>query len=458
MKDKINQLLAKQQSFFSTNTTKDVDFRIAQLKNLKRLLKENEDLLFDAILKDFSKSPFETYMTELSPTYKELDLTIKNLKQWSHRRRVPTDLPNLPGKSFIIPEPLGNVLVIGAWNYPYNVSLIPAISALAAGNTVVIKPSEIPTSTSGVLAGLINHLFDESYLHVFEGGIEETTELLSQPWGKIFFTGSTKVGRIVYQAAAKNLTPVTLEMGGKSPTFVLKDCNIKITAKRIVWAKFLNAGQTCLAPDYIVVDRIIEDTFLKALHKEIDKYHGVSEEMRENYVQIINTRNFDRLVELIDEDKIYCGGQSDRVKRLIQPTVLKNIDFTDKIMEDEIFGPILPVLAFDDLEEVIEKVKSKPKPLSCYIYSKSSKQVNKILKEVSFGGGAVNDSVMHFSNSYLPFGGVGFSGTGSYHGKAGFDTFTHYKSILHKTFWFEPDLKYPPYTNFKRKLIRWLVG
>ncbi|MCL4156542.1 UNVERIFIED_CONTAM: hypothetical protein GTU68_048116, partial [Idotea baltica] len=274
---------------------------------------------------------------------------------------------------------------------------------------------------------------------------------------KIFFTGSIPVGKIIYQAAAKHLTPVTLELGGKSPAFVLPDCDINMTAKRIVWAKFFNAGQTCVAPDYILVDKSIEQKLLEVLKTKIEEFYKNSNELEENYVRIINTDHFDRLQKLIDSDKVYVGGNIDRKKRLISPTILQNISFDDEIMKDEIFGPLLPILSYTNIDEAITKVKERAKPLSCYIYSKNRNTIKKILKEVSFGGGAVNDSVMHLSNSNLPFGGVGFSGMGSYHGKFGFDTFSHYKSILDKPFWFESNMKYAPYSKMKLKLIKWLL-
>lgn len=448
----------QQQSFFLTNQTKDVDFRLQQLRKLKQLLKTNEQKLFEAIYADFGKSTFETYLTELALLYHEIDLFEKKLKSWSKPKRVCTDIANLPGRSYIMPEPLGVTLVIGAWNYPYQLTLLPAVTALAAGNTVVIKPSELPSRTAQVMAELINSNFPADLLYVVEGGVKETTELLEYRFDKIFFTGSTQVGRIVYQAAAKHLTPVTLELGGKSPVFVLADCNLKISAKRLVWAKFINAGQTCVAPDYILVEKSIEKEFLLALKNEIEAQHQHSNDIAENYLRIINERNFDRLIKLIDKDKIYLGGFTDREKRYIAPTVLANVSFTDAVMQEEIFGPILPVIAFDNLGDAIQSVKAGEKPLSCYIYTESAKTAKKILHEISFGGGVVNDSIMHLSNTKLPFGGVGASGMGSYHGKTGFDNFSHFKSILHKPTWFEPALKYLPYTPFKLKLIKKVLG
>jgi aldehyde dehydrogenase (NAD+) len=453
---KIEEIHRKQQNFFSSNATKEVKFRIAQLKKLKRILKTNEDLLYKAIYEDFKKSEFETYTTELSQVYHEINLFINNIKKWSKPKKVATGLVNFPAKSYIIPEPLGVTLVIGAWNYPYYLSLIPALTALAAGNTVVLKPSELPAKTSAVMAKLINNNFSEEYFCVVEGGVEVTTTLLKNRFDKIFFTGSSAVGKIIYEAAAKHLTPVTLELGGKSPAFVLADTDIKMSAKRIIWSKFLNAGQTCVAPDYILVEKSIESKLLKALQKEIEIHYN-NNELTENYLQIINDQNFTRLCEFIDKNKLYFGGNANKEERFISPTILQNVFFEDDIMKDEIFGPILPVLSFSNLDNAIKEVKERPKPLSFYIYSKNRKQINKLLKEVSFGGGAINDSVMHLTNSNLPFGGVGSSGIGSYHGKFGFNTFSHQKSILDKPFWLEPPIKYSRYSKLKQKIIKWIV-
>tara|TARA_B110000008_G_scaffold263310_1_gene286558 strand:+ start:1218 stop:2588 length:1371 start_codon:yes stop_codon:yes gene_type:complete len=453
----IPKIIQQQKSFFNSSSTKEVNLRIETLKKLKLILKENEEKLYTAIYTDFKKSQFETYLTELSLIYNELNNAIRNLKKWSKKKRVSTNLANFPAKSYIIPEPLGTVLVISAWNYPYQIALIPAISAIAAGNTVVIKPSEIPNNTSKVLAELINSNFDENYLTVIEGGVETTTELLQQKWDKIFFTGSTNVGRIVYKAAADKLTPVTLELGGKSPTFIFKDCDIKLTAKRIVWAKFLNAGQTCIAPDYLLVEEEIKEKLLVALKEELENTFPKKTEIQENYVQIINERNFQRLTNLIPKDKICYGGEHSAKTRIISPTLLDNISFDDNIMKEEIFGPILPIISFENLDSVIEKVKEREKPLTLYIYSKSKKIIQKILYEISFGGGAINESLVHISNPNLPFGGVGASGIGNYSSKAGFDAFTHYKSILHKSFLFETNIKYTPFTKWKRQIIKFLL-
>jgi aldehyde dehydrogenase (NAD+) len=453
----VEKIIEKQRVFFNSNKTKSIDYRIKHLKKVKHLLKKNEDLLYKAIYEDFGKSDFETYGSELSLVYHEINIAIKKVKKWSRTKKVRTNLVNFPSKSYIIPEPLGVVLVIGAWNYPYLLSFLPAISAIAAGNTVIVKPSELPLQTSNVIASLINTNFDSGFLHAIEGGVNETTELLNHRFDKIFFTGSIPVGRLIYQSAAKHLTPVTLELGGKSPAFVFFDSDLKITAKRIVWAKFFNAGQTCVAPDYIFVEKKAEKQFLKAMYNELGNYPKTMQDFSDNYTQIINSKNFDRLCELINNTKVCYGGTTDKENRFISPTILKDITFQDKIMDDEIFGPILPILTFSDINSAIHEVKSRPKPLSCYIYSKNKKTIKKLLKELSFGGGAVNDSIMHLTNSNLPFGGVGFSGFGSYHAKAGFNNFSHYKSILHKSFWFESGLKYAPYSDTKKKLIKRII-
>lgn len=452
----IQTTISAQRLFFNSNTTKDVNFRIKQLKKLKQLIIDNEDMLYQAIYQDFGKSEFETYATEFSIIHHEINLCIKNTKKWSKRKRVRTGMANFPAKSYIIPEPLGTTLVIGAWNYPYQLSLVPALNALAAGNTVILKPSELPANTSKALANIINNNFDSNYFCVIEGGVKETAEILEHRFDKIFFTGSIPVGNIVYQAAAKHLTPVTLELGGKSPTFVMADADIKMTAKRIVWAKFINAGQTCVAPDYILVEKTVEKQLLEAMKQEIETHYN-SNDITENYLQIINTKNFDRLNHLIDDTKVYCGGNRDKDKRFISPTIMTGITFDDEVMKDEIFGPILPVITFSDLDKTIALVKERPKPLACYIYSKNRKTINKLLSEISFGGGTINDSLMHLTNSKLPFGGVGHSGIGHYHGKYGFDTFSHFKSILDKPFWLEPSVKYAPYSDSKLKLLKRLI-
>lgn len=448
------ELVELQQQFFNSNKTKDIEFRIEQLQKFKKLLKNNEAKLYDAIYKDFRKSEFETYETELSLIYHELNTAIRKVYRWSKRKLVWTNIPHWPAISYKIPEPLGNSLVIGAWNYPYLLTLQPAVGALAAGNPVIVKPSEIAPHTSAVMAKLFNNAFPTEVLHVYEGGIDQTTELLNQNFKKIFYTGSTAVGKIIMAAAAKNLTPVTLELGGKSPAFVLKDANLKITAKRMVWAKFMNAGQTCVAPDYVLVDTDIKDKFLTALKDEITGLYEQNYINNEAYVQIISEKHYQRLMDLIEPEKVYLGGTGNNEQRIIEPTIINHATFDDKVMQDEIFGPILPVISFTDIDWAIDKVKARPKPLAAYVYTKSKKLRKKLLHEVSFGGGCVNDSVVHLSVPGLPFGGVGSSGMGNYHGKHSFNAFTHYKSILQKPFLFEPPVKYPPYKKWKLKLLK----
>ena len=451
----MKELVAQQRQFFNSHTTKDISFRIKQLTSLEDVLNDNIEHLDRAVFNDFKKSSFENYMTEIGIILYDIKQAKKKLTRWSSKQRVKTNLGNFPAKSYIIPEPLGVTLIISSWNYPYQLSLAPMVAAIAAGNTIILKPSEISSQTSGVMASILNEAFNPNFLKVIQGGVQETTELLKQKFDKIFFTGSTTVGKIIYKAAAEHLTPVTLELGGKSPVIITKDANIKMAAKRIVWGKFLNAGQTCIAPDYLYVDAQISETLLKALTKEIEKARYSFE--NDNYVQIINERNFNRLAVLLDPSKIYCGGHTDKAQRYIAPTLLHDISFDDKIMQEEIFGPILPVLTFTDLNEAVKNVQLLPKPLSCYVFTSSDQVKNKIIKEISFGGGAINDTIMHISNPNLPFGGVGSSGFGSYHGQAGFNCFSNFKSILDKPTWYESSLKYAPYTQRKLAIIKKLL-
>ena len=451
----MKELVAQQRQFFNSHTTKDISFRIKQLTSLEDVLNDNIELLDRAIYNDFKKSSFENYMTEIGIVLYDIKQAKKKLTRWSSKQRVKTNLGNFPAKSYIIPEPLGVTLIISSWNYPYQLSLAPIVAAIAAGNTIILKPSEISSQTSSVMASILNEAFDPNFLKVIQGGVQETTELLKQKFDKIFFTGSTTVGKIIYKAAAEHLTPVTLELGGKSPVIITKDANIKMAAKRIVWGKFLNAGQTCIAPDYLYVDAQISETLLKALTKEIEKARYSFE--NDNYVQIINERNFDRLAALLDPSKIYYGGHTDKAQRYIAPTLLHDISFENPIMQEEIFGPILPVLTFTDLNQAVKNVQLLPKPLSCYVFTSSEQVKNKIIKEISFGGGAINDTIMHISNPNLPFGGVGSSGFGSYHGHAGFNCFSNFKSILDKPTWYESSLKYAPYTQKKLAIIKKLL-
>lgn len=456
--DKVINVVERQKQFANKGLAKNVPFRIDQLLKLKNVLKKNEGQLNDAIYEDVKKSPFETYLTELSVVYHEIDFAVKHLKKWAKPIKVRSGLASFPARSQIIFEPLGTTLVIGSWNYPCQLVLAPAVAALAAGNTAILKPSELPSRTSEVLHRIINENFDPAYLRVLEGGVELTTELLKYSYGKICFTGSTAVGKIIARAAAETLTPTLLELGGKSPCFVFPDANLKVAAKRIAWGKFLNAGQTCIAPDYLYVHDSIYDDFLKELKVETQKIVGSNSKISESFIRIINNKNFKRLEKLIDPSKLFFGGQKDEKENYISPTILNDVTWDDKCMEEEIFGPILPVLRFDNIESAISVVKEQPKPLALYVFSNNRKRQSQILSEVSFGGGCVNEVVMHFANIHLPFGGVGHSGIGSYHGHHGFKAFSHQKSILKKLLWFEPNLKYAPYSSWKLKILRFIFG
>ena len=448
-------ILQQQKTFFNTHATKDLDFRKAQLQKLKKLVKSNEKLLYDAIYQDFGKSEFETFGTEISFVYKDIDYYLKNLKSFAKPKSVLTNIVNQMGSSKIVFEPLGNCLVIGAWNYPYQLTLTPVIAAIAAGNTCMIKPSELPENTMKAMAKLINENFDPQFLYVVEGGVEETTAILKLRFDKIFFTGSPRVGKIVYKAAAEHLTPVTLELGGKSPAFVTEKADLQIAAKRIVWGKFINAGQTCVAPDYLYVAENIKAKFLKVLIEEIKKRNYTDNV--DHYCKIINERNFDRLEKMIDREKVVFGGETNREKRYISPTVLDNVTWEDAVMQEEIFGPILPILTYKNLETAMQTVVEGEKPLSAYLFSNDAKEQELFTEKLSFGGGCINDTLMHLSNDRLPFGGVGNSGIGNYHGKFGFIAFSHQKAILKKSNYLEPELKYPPYSDTKLNILKKLL-
>ncbi|MBN9312555.1 MAG: aldehyde dehydrogenase [Chryseobacterium sp. 39-10] len=445
-------ILTQQKTFFSSQKTKDVRFRKRALQQLKDLLISNEELLCEAIDKDFGKSRFDTFTTEISFVLNDINYYLTNLNTLAKPENVATNLVNLPGSSKIYREPLGNTLVIGAWNYPYQLSLSPLVAAIAAGNTCILKPSEVAENTMKAMAKMINSHFPQEYLFVAEGGVAEVTEILKLQFDKIFFTGSPKVGKIVYEAAAKNMTPVTLELGGKSPAIVSPSANLEVAAKRIVWGKFLNAGQTCVAPDYILVDERIKDSLIDLLKKYIQKFNYTQESPQ--YTKIINERNFDRLVEIIDPKKIFFGGNYDRDKRYIEPTILHQINWSDAAMQEEIFGPVLPVITYNHFNEALQMVADHEKPLAAYLFSTDADEKKRFTEKISFGGGCINDVVMHLSNVHLPFGGVGNSGIGHYHGKFGFDAFSHQKSVLSRANWGEPNLKYPPYTDKKLKWIK----
>lgn len=449
------EILADQRTFFNSQKTKSIKLRKMYLEKLRDLIIKNEKSLYEAIYKDFGKSRFDTFTTEISFILKDIDFYLKNLNSLSKPKKVKTNLANQLGTSKIHSEPLGCTLVIGAWNYPYQLSLSPLVTSMAAGNTCIVKPSEVAENTMKAMAKIINENFPNDYIFVAEGAVEEITEILKLKFDKIFFTGSTKVGKIVYEAAAKNLTPVTLELGGKSPAIVTANADFEVAAKRIVWGKFLNAGQTCVAPDYILVDEKVKDSFLDTCTSYIQKFNYQPDS--EHYTRIINPRNFDRLVNFIEKDKIYFGGTHDAQKLYIEPTILHEISWEDAVMQEEIFGPILPVLTFNNFNEALLKISEKEKPLAAYLFTNNSEEKESFTSKISFGGGCINDVVMHLSNENLPFGGVGNSGIGNYHGKFGFETFSHQKAVLERVNWGEPDLKYPPYTEKKMNWIKKLI-
>lgn len=444
-------IFQSQRDFFYSHQTKNVTFRKQTLSKLRNILKTNEERLYEAIYKDFRKGRFDTFLTELNLIYNEIDFFLKNLDQLSRPDKVKTALSLQPGKSHIYYDPLGVTLIIGAWNYPYQLTLSPMVSAIAAGNTCMIKPSELPENTMHLLAELINNNFPSDYVYVAEGGIPETTELLELRFDKIFFTGSPKVGKIVYEAAAKNLVPVTLELGGKSPAVVTGTADLEVAAKRLVWGKFLNGGQTCIAPDYLLVEESVKPQLLQLMKEKLDEINY--SDGAEHYTSIINKRNFDRIMGLIDESKIIYGGNHNSTTLYIEPTVMHNVSREDPVMQEEIFGPVFPVMSYTDYDDMLNGIIEGEKPLAAYLFTKKEDEKDKFLKKVSFGGGCINDTLMHITSDYLPFGGIGNSGIGNYHGEFGFLTFSHQKSVIEKMNWGEPDWKYPPYSD---KKMHWL--
>lgn len=444
-----------QKRYFNKQTTKNVAFRIEMLRKLKFVLKSNEEKMTRAIEEDFGKSAFEAYGTEISIIYNEIDYFIKNLRKLARPKKVKSSVATLPGTDWIYPEPLGTVLVIGAWNYPYQLSLVPMLTALAAGNTCMVKPSELPVRTMEIMTELIHLNFPPELLYVVKGGVPETRSLLEFKFDKIFFTGSPKVGKMVYEAAAKNLIPVTLELGGKSPAIVSRHAHLKIAAKRIVWGKFLNAGQTCIAPDYLLVEDSIKKELIAHISELLESTPYLPDSP--HFVRIINQANYQRILGLIQQENIIYGGQCDDELRYIAPTLLDQVSWEDSIMQEEIFGPVLPIISFSDLNQVLTKIRSREKPLAAYLFSDDKQEIKQFISELSFGGGCINDTVVHAANQRLPFGGVGGSGIGHYHGSWGFNTFSHQKSIVKRWIWGEPNLKYPPYSEKKRAWIRRLL-
>ena len=450
----ITNLLNKQRQFFATGKTKNIDFRIEQLKRLKQGVLDYQEKIVAAVKADLNRPKFEAYF-ELS-FLTEINDGIKKLKSWAKPQRVSTPIEQFPARAKIYQEPLGVVLIIGAWNYPFQLVISPLFGAIAAGNCAIIKPSEIAVNTSEVVADLIAHTFDSSYIAAIMGGVETSQQLLVEKFDHIFFTGGTKVGKIVMEAAAKNLTPVTLELGGKSPC-IIDDCiQLEYTAKRITWGKFINAGQTCVAPDYLLVNKSVKSDLLEEIKQSIDEFYGDNPVNSPDYGRIVNKKEFNRLNDLLKEGKIVIGGETKSEERYISPTVIEGVNWDSGIMQEEIFGPILPVLEYENLDEAIALVNSRPKPLSLYFFSRNKQKQKQVLREIYSGNVCINDTVMQFAVPSLPFGGVGNSGIGSYHGKASFDTFSHYKSVLNKGLWFDLNIRYAPYKN-KVGLIKKII-
>jgi len=452
-------LVARQKAYFKTHITKDVSIRLEKLSLLQRSIERHREDIYEALNKDFKKSNFESFVSELALVFDEIKIMKENLKEWARPKSTRGSILNFPSTNYLYPEPYGTVLVIGAWNYPFMLTLMPAIGAIAAGNTVIMKPSELSVQTAAILQVIVKEVFEEDYVAVVEGGVEETQTLLKERFDKIFFTGSTAVGKIVAKAAAEHLTPVTLELGGKSPCIVDEDADLDVTAKRIVWGKFLNGGQTCVAPDYVVAHKNIRSLLINKMSACITEFYGENPQQSEDFPRIINQRHFERLSKYLNNGVAVKGGETDAEELYIAPTILDSITWDDAIMQEEIFGPILPILEFSDLDKLIEDLKYKEKPLACYYFGKSDSKQEKVLENISFGGACINDTVVHLANSNLPFGGVGNSGTGGYHGKYSFDAFTHYKAVLKKPFWLDIPLRYPPYKgklNFLQQAFKWL--
>jgi aldehyde dehydrogenase (NAD+) len=437
--------------------TRSLAWRIEQLQAFKRMLIDCQEDLIDAIVADLGKPRFEAFTTEVSFLLSEIEHTCKHLAKWMKPTRVRSSAVVQPASSKIYCEPLGVVLVIGAWNYPLGLSMGPAIGAIAAGNCVVIKPSEVSANTSALLASLVPQYLDQDCIRLVEGGIPETTDLLEQKWNKIFYTGNGMVGRIVMTAAAKHLTPVTLELGGKSPVIIDEDVDMAVAARRIVWGKYSNAGQTCVAPDYLLVHERVHDEFLGVLKATITEFFGSDPKTSKDYGRIINERHHKRLVGLLQSGTIAHGGEHDESQKYIEPTLLTDVSPDSKAMADEIFGPILPLLKIASIDEAIEFVNDRDKPLALYVYTKNKQVAQKVIAHVSYGGGSINHSWLHLGVPGLPFGGVGESGMGAYHGQHSFDVFTHHKSILDKPTMIDPKVAYPPYDEFKTKVIKFLM-
>ncbi|WP_326975139.1 aldehyde dehydrogenase [Caproicibacter sp. BJN0012] len=449
----IEETMEAQRAFFATNATKSVPFRIDALKKLKASILKKERELYAAMKSDLNKSEFETYMTELGMVLDELRFVAKHTPGWAKNRRVHTPLAQFHSRSFQMPEPYGVVLIMSPWNYPFMLCLEPLIGAIAAGNCAVLKPSAYAPKTSQIISEIIADCFPQNYVAVVQGGRRENQDLLDQRFDYIFFTGSVSVGKLVMESAAKNLTPVSLELGGKSPCIIDKTANLKVAARRLAFGKFLNAGQTCVAPDYLFVHRSVKDQIIEYLKQEISAFYGSNPLENDSYPKIINEKHFNRLKGLMADGKILTGGETNG-REQIAPTLLDGVDGDSPVMREEIFGPILPVLTFDEIGEVISFVGNREKPLALYLFTTDRAVEKRVLTSLSFGGGCVNDTIIHLATSHMGFGGVGNSGMGSYHGKFSFDTFSHYKSILKKYNWIDLPFRYLPYTDLNLKLLK----
>lgn len=455
----IKSVFNKQKEFFYLGKTNDINFRIDNLRKLKEVIKVNENKILEALNKDLGKSNFESYATEIGIVYDEINVHIKNIKKWARRERKKSSIIYYPSKSYVYKEPYGVTLIIGPFNYPFQLVIAPLIGAISAGNTAIIKPSENTKNISILLEEVINENFEEEYLKVVSPleGKEAVSYLLEFPFDYIFFTGSVRVGKIIMEKAAKNLTPITLELGGKSPCIVDSDAKLELAAKRIVWGKFLNAGQTCVAPDYLCVHKNIKEKLLKLIISEIHKQFGEEIKTSPDYPRIVNNNSLTRLSNYIKDGEVYYGGSFDDLELYMEPTILVNTDVNSAVMTEEIFGPILPVIEFDNIENIIDFINRREKPLALYYFSESKKNINYILRATTSGGVTINDTIIHVANGNLPFGGVGNSGIGNYHGKASFDTFTHKRSVMKRGTFVEFNIRFAPYKekiNILKKVMK----
>lgn len=451
----IHEIVESEKHFFRTGVTRGVDFRIDMLKKFRKAIIENDELISAALKADLNKQPFESYMCETGLLLEEINFHIKRLKKWSKTRRVKSGIGQLPGKSYVCPEPYGVVLIMAPWNYPVQLCLMPLVGAISAGNCAVVKPSAYAPESSRVISKLIESAFPTGFVTAVEGGRDANKALLDEPFDYIFFTGSVAVGKTVMEAAAKRLTPVTLELGGKSPIIVDETANLPLAARRIAFGKVLNAGQTCVAPDYLMIEKSVEAPFIEEYKKALADFFPDGD--MSGMVRIINDKHFDRVCNILDNSgNVVIGGARDAETRFIEPAVLTGVPADSPAMQQEIFGPVLPVLPYEKLDDCIDFIRSRPKPLALYIFSENKMNQEKVLNSCSFGGGCINDTVIHLASSHMSFGGVGESGMGSYHGKKSFDTFTHYRSIL-KQGKLDVKLRYFPYKSGKEKIIRMIL-